>query len=116
MSDNIRPMLYGARYTMALAGPPQGGAPVDVTVVGKHCETSDIMARDVTLDREPQRGDLLAVASTGAYTYSMASNYNRLGRPAVVGVRDGRASLWLRREDDDDLDRLEVSPAAEPTR
>ena len=87
-----------------------------MTVVGKHCETSDIMARDVTLDREPARGDLLAVASTGAYTYSMASNYNRLGRPAVVGVRDGRASLWLRREDDDDLDRLEASPASDPFR
>jgi diaminopimelate decarboxylase len=108
MSDNIRPMLYGARYTMALAGAPRSGEPADVTVVGKHCETSDIMARDVRLDREPQRGDLLAVASTGAYTYSMASNYNRLGRPAVVGVRAGRATLWLRREDLDDLDRLEV--------
>jgi diaminopimelate decarboxylase len=112
MSDNIRPMLYGARYTMALAGPPSAGSPADVTVVGKHCETSDIMARDVRLDREPERGDLLAVASTGAYTYSMASNYNRLGRPAVIGVRDGRPSLWLRREDDDDLDRLEVTPSA----
>jgi diaminopimelate decarboxylase len=114
MSDNIRPMLYGAGYTMALAGVPQPGDPVTVTVVGKHCETSDIMARDVRLDRRPDRGDLLAVASTGAYTYSMASNYNRLGRPAVVGVRDGAASLWLRRETDDDLDRLEVTPAAEP--
>ena len=110
MSDNIRPMLYGARYTMALAGPPRPGPAVSVTVVGKHCETSDILARDVTLPWEPRRGDLLAVAATGAYSYSMASNYNRLGRPAVVGVRDGVATLWLRRETDEDLDRLEVGP------
>jgi diaminopimelate decarboxylase len=108
MSDNIRPMLYGARYTMSLAGLPRPGPAVTVTVVGKHCETSDILARDVVLPWAPRRGDLLAVASTGAYSYSMASNYNRLGRPAVVGVRDGAASLWLRRETDDDLDRLEV--------
>jgi diaminopimelate decarboxylase len=114
MSDNIRPMLYGARYTMAPAGPPREGPPTTVTVVGKHCETSDILARDVTLPCEPRRGDLLAVAATGAYSYSMASNYNRLGRPAVVCVRGGVASLWLRRETDDDLDRLEVGPSEGP--
>jgi diaminopimelate decarboxylase len=107
MSDNIRPMLYGARYTIAPAGPPREGPAITVTVVGKHCETSDILAREVTLPWEPRRGDLLAVAATGAYSYSMASNYNRLGRPAVVGVRGGVASLWLRRETDDDMERLE---------
>jgi diaminopimelate decarboxylase len=114
MSDNIRPMLYGARYAMSLAGAPRPGPPVTVTVVGKHCETSDILARDVTLPWQPRWGDLLAVAATGAYSYSMASNYNRLGRPAVVGVRDGAVSLWLRRETDEDLGRLEVEPTGEP--
>ncbi len=79
-----------------------------VTVVGKHCESGDVLARDVELPEWVGPGDLLAFAATGAYGYSMASNYNRLGRPAVVGVRAGADALWLRREADEDLDRLEV--------
>jgi diaminopimelate decarboxylase len=116
MSDNIRPALYGARHAVAPAGPPRAGSPVRAVVVGKHCESGDVIARDVELPHPPRRGDLLAVAATGAYSYSMASAYNRIGRPAVVGLRDGAAEPWLRREDDDDLDRLEVELAGERAR
>jgi len=108
MSDNIRPMLYGARYTVAIAGPPRGGDPDLIDVVGRHCESGDVLAWGVRVPQQVRPGDLLAFAATGAYTYSMASNYNRVGRPAVVGVRDGRARLWLRREDPAELERLEA--------
>jgi RimJ/RimL family protein N-acetyltransferase len=114
MSDNIRPMLYGARYSVALAGPLRGPAPAVVDVVGRHCESGDVLAQEVKLPHEPRSGDLLAFAATGAYTYSMASTYNRVGRPAVVAVRDGTAVPWLRREDEADLDRLEVAPLPPP--
>lgn len=108
MSDNIRPVLYGARYRVAPAGMPSTEPDETVTVVGKHCESGDVVATDVQLPSGVGRGDLLAIAATGAYGYSMASNYNRVGRPAVVSVRDGRSRLWLRRETDDDLHRLEA--------
>ncbi len=75
--------------------------------MGRHCESGDTLAEDVHLPADAGPGDLLAFAATGAYTYSLASSYNRVGRPAVVGVRDGLARLWLRREDAADLDRLE---------
>lgn len=110
MSDNVRPMLYGSRYSVAMAGPPRPGEPSVVAVVGRHCESGDVLAGEVELPWEPRSGDLLAFAGTGAYTYSMASAYNRVGRPAVVAVADGRARAWARREDAADLDRLE--PAA----
>lgn len=113
MSDNIRPMLYGARYTVALADAVRTVQPVVVDIVGRHCESGDVLARDVELPRPPRFGDLLAFAATGAYTYSMASTYNRVGRPAVVAVRDGVGRLWLRRETDEELDRLEVDPPQE---
>ncbi len=109
MSDNIRPMLYGARYLVAFASPPRTDGPVRVRIVGRHCESGDVLAPDVELPGVPRPGDLLAFAATGAYTYSMASVYNRVGRPAVVGVSGGRARPWLRREDPADLDRLEVA-------
>jgi diaminopimelate decarboxylase len=108
MSDNIRPMLYGARYTAAVAGPPGDGGPVEVDVVGRHCESGDVLAREVKLSQPVRSGDLLAFAGTGAYTYSMASTYNRVGRPAVVAVQEGMSRLWLRREETADLDRLEM--------
>ncbi len=112
MSDNIRPMLYGSRYTVAFAGAPRGVSPTSVDVVGRHCESGDVLARDVKLPVEPRPGDLLAFAATGAYTYSMASTYNRVGRPAVVAVREGTVVPWLRREEPADLDRLEAAPPA----
>jgi RimJ/RimL family protein N-acetyltransferase len=114
MSDNIRPMLYGARYTVAVAGPPRPGQPLAVDIVGRHCESGDVLAHDVKLPQDMRAGDLIAFAATGAYTYSMASAYNRVGRPAVVAVREGHQRLWLRREDAADLDRLEVSQPAPP--
>jgi diaminopimelate decarboxylase len=115
MSDNIRPALYGSKYTVAVAGVAgdkprptgNGGNQETFRVVGKHCESGDVLG-DFVLPADLRAGDLLAFASTGAYQYAMASNYNRVGRPAVVGVRDGRSELWLRREDPGDLDRLDV--------
>jgi diaminopimelate decarboxylase len=108
MSDNLRPMLYGAKYTVALGWPSKGGSTASFTVVGKHCESADVLATDVRLPAALASGDLVAVAATGAYGYAMASNYNKIGRPAVVAVKDGLSELWVRRETDEDLDRLEV--------
>ncbi len=116
MSDNVRPMLYGARYTVAMAGPPRPGDRTVVDVVGRHCESGDVLAREVDLPAVPRRDDLLAFAATGGYSYSMAGNYNRVGRPAVVAVRDGTVRPWLRREDAADLDRLEIASPAERLR
>jgi len=122
MSDNIRTALYDAVYDCRLvsrssaADSPDGSADAALSrVVGKHCESGDIVVRDCWLPADLGPGDLLAVAATGAYCYSMASSYNRLPRPAVVAVRDGRARLILRRETVDDQFRLEVDPGAEAT-
>jgi diaminopimelate decarboxylase len=114
MSDNLRPMLYDARFTVASAGPPSATAGETATVVGKHCESGDVLADGVELPASIARGDLLAFAATGAYTYSMASAYNRVGRPAVVAVLDGRATMWLRREDAADMDRFETGGHRRP--
>jgi len=109
MSDNPRPSLYGARYELAVAGPPRTAATRAVAIVGRHCESGDVLVDRVDMPADLRRGDLLAAASTGAYTYAMASAYNRAGRPAVVGVRAGAVTPWLRREDAADLDRLEAA-------
>ncbi|MBT9283331.1 MAG: diaminopimelate decarboxylase [Hydrogenibacillus schlegelii] len=107
MSDNIRPALYGARYTALLADRALEPATEAVSVVGKLCESGDVLIERVMLP--PVRiGDLLAVPATGAYTFAMASHYNRLPRPAVVFVRDGRARLVVRRETYADLVRHDV--------
>ncbi len=111
MSDNIRPMLYDARYTVALANRASAADERDLTIVGRHCESGDVLAEAVALPGDVQPGDLLAFAATGAYTYPLASAYNRIGRPAVVAVEDARPTLWLRREDAGDLDRLEATSA-----
>jgi diaminopimelate decarboxylase len=108
ISDNIRPALYGARYTLGLASRQSSAGDRPVTVVGRHCESGDVLARDVLLPEDLGRGDVLAFASTGAYEYAMASNYNKVGRPAVVLVRHGRARVIVRRETLDDLARLDV--------
>ncbi len=113
MSDNIRTALYDAVYDCRLVsrGSEQDGTGESVLsrVVGKHCESGDVVVRDCWLPVDLAPGDLLAVAATGAYCYSMASSYNRLPRPAVVAVRDGAARVLLRRETEDDQFRLEVS-------
>ena len=108
MSDNIRTSLYGAEYDVRLLSRVSDAAPTLSRVVGKHCESGDIVVRDAWMPDDVTPGDLLGVAATGAYCYSMSSRYNLLGRPAVVAVRDGQARLVLRRETVDDLLSLEV--------
>lgn len=103
MSDNIRPALYGARYHAEIVGRASAAAPVLARVVGKHCESGDIVVHEVQLPGDVHAGDLLAVPATGAYGRSMASTYNLVPRPPVVGVRDGAARVLLRRETVDDL-------------
>jgi len=111
MSDNIRTALYGAEYDVRLVSRASDAQPVLARVVGKHCESGDIVVRDTWVHDDIRPGDLLAVAATGAYCYSMSSRYNLIGRPAVVAVRDGKARLILRRETVDDLLSLEVTHA-----
>ena len=107
MSDNIRPALYDAEYTGSLPEKLSENAEITYCVAGKNCESGDILIHEIKLPKaEP--GDLLAVYSTGAYGYSMASNYNRLGRPAVVFAKDGKAKLVMRRETYEDQYSLEV--------
>jgi diaminopimelate decarboxylase len=116
MGDNIRPALYDAHYHAAVVGRVQGqrwsvesGDPVaperqprTVTIAGRYCESSDILARDVSLP-DPQPGDILALFSTGAYCFAMASNYNRVPRPALVMLKSGSARLSVRRQTYEDL-------------
>jgi len=103
MSDNLRPALYGARYHAALVSRTSDAAPVRARVVGKHCESGDIVVHDVDLPGDVAAGDLLAVPVTGAYGRSMASNYNLVPRPPVVAVADGVWRVLVRRETIDDL-------------
>jgi diaminopimelate decarboxylase len=110
MSDNIRTALYGADYTCVLASRASSAPPVAARVVGKHCETGDVVVRDTSLPSDVRPGDLLAVAATGAYCRSMASNYNHVPRPPVVAVLDGASRVLVRRESMDDLLALDVAP------
>jgi diaminopimelate decarboxylase len=103
MSDNIRTALYDADYTITLANRVSDAPAVRARVVGKHCESGDIVVRNVWLPGDVAPGDLLAVAATGAYNRSMASNYNLVTRPAVVSVADRCCTVVLRRETLDDL-------------
>jgi len=107
MSDNPRPALYGARYTALLANRAEEARDGTYAVAGRHCESGDTLIDRVELPR-PRRGDVLAVPSTGGYTLAMGSNYNAVPRPAVVLVRDGRATVIRRRETVDDLLALEA--------
>jgi diaminopimelate decarboxylase len=108
MSDNIRPSLYGAKYTTSLANRSSSAPLVDSRLVGKHCETGDIVIRDIELPSDIAPGDLLAVPATGAYGRSMASNYNHIPRPPVIAVKDGKARVILRRESEADLLNLDI--------
>jgi diaminopimelate decarboxylase len=103
MSDNPRVALYGAKYTVALANRHALGPTNRVTIAGRHCESGDEIARDVELPADVHPGDLLAVACTGAYQHSMASNYNMVGRPPIVAVKHGRVTELVRRETTADL-------------
>ncbi|MFE9539348.1 diaminopimelate decarboxylase [Streptomyces sp. NPDC006691] len=108
MSDNIRTALYDAEYSVALVSRTSAAEPMLVRVVGKHCESGDIVVRDAFLPADLAPGDLIAVPATGAYCRSMASNYNHALRPPVVAVKDGSARVIVRRETEEDLLRLDV--------
>jgi diaminopimelate decarboxylase len=105
MSDNLRPMLYDARYEAEIAD--RFGGDTLCTVAGKHCESGDILLRDVRLD-DPRPGDVLVVPVTGAYGHAMANNYNAIPRPPVIFCRDGDARVVVRRETYEDLARREA--------
>jgi diaminopimelate decarboxylase len=105
MSDNLRPMLYGARYEAQVVGRPGGGTRCHL--VGKHCESGDVLIHDADLN-EPRPGDVVVTPATGAYGYSMANTYNGVPRAPVVFVRDGDARLVVRRETYDDLTARDV--------
>jgi diaminopimelate decarboxylase len=109
MTDNPRPSLYGAKYSALVANRMDEPADTLVTVVGRCCESGDVIARDVSLP-ECKEGDVIAVPSTGAYNYSMASCYNMLPRPAVLLISDGVADIIVRRETWDDLVRYDFIP------
>lgn len=109
MSDNIRPALYGAAYHAEVVSRASDATPVLARVVGKHCESGDIVVHEVQLPGDVRAGDLLAVPATGAYGRSMASNYNLLTRPPVVAVRDGASRVLVRRETVEDLLALDVA-------
>jgi len=108
MSDNIRTALYDAEYTCALANRTSDTTPTLSRIVGKHCESGDVVVRDAWLPSDVQPGDLVAVAATGAYCRSMASNYNHVPRPPVVAVRAGSSRVIVRRETEADLLRLDT--------
>jgi diaminopimelate decarboxylase len=108
MSDNLRPVTYGARYEAFLPGRVGAARPRVVTVAGKHCEQGDVLVRDAHLPADVSVGDILATPVTGAYAQSMASNYNKVLRPAVVFVHGGEARLVVRREEPGDLVRLDL--------
>jgi diaminopimelate decarboxylase len=110
MSDNIRTALYEADYTVTLASRGSAAGPMLARVVGRHCETGDVVVRDAWLPADLAPGDLLAVAATGAYCRAMASGYNMVGRPPVVAVAPGERTVLLRRETVDDL--LALDPGA----
>lgn len=113
MSDNIRPSLYGARYSAVLANRISSAPLTSSRLVGKHCETGDIIIRDIALPSDLVPGDVLAIPATGAYGRSLASNYNHILRPPVIAVRDGAAKIIIRREKISDLLALEEGSGAD---
>jgi diaminopimelate decarboxylase len=108
MSDNLRPVTYGARYEAFLPARAAAERTARVTIAGKHCEQGDVVVRDARMPNDLVIGEILATPVTGAYGHSLASNYNKVTRPAVVFVRDGEARVVLRRETDADLVRLDA--------
>jgi diaminopimelate decarboxylase len=107
MSDNPRPVLYGSGYETFAPRATDAPRPRRVRVVGKHCESGDILVRDAFVPDDLEVGDVLATPVTGAYGHSMGSNYQKVQRPAVVFVRDGSARVVVRRETLDDLVRFD---------
>jgi diaminopimelate decarboxylase len=108
MSENARPALYDAEYTAVIAQRTSNAEQVLARLVGKHCETGDIIIANIQLPADIAPGDLIATPATGAYGRSMASNYNHVPRPPVVAVKDGKARVIVRRENEADLLALDV--------
>jgi len=108
MTDNVRYAMYEAPYTLVCPEKMNEDYSMKCYVVGRCCESGDIIQPDVMLPESIKRGDLIAVFTTGAYNYSMASNYNRIPRPALVMLEEGKASLAIRRETNEDLLRLDL--------
>ena len=108
MSDNLRPALYDAQYFAALANRTSSAPKISSRIVGKHCETGDIVIREIELESDIVPGDLLATPATGAYGRSMATNYNHVPRPPVIAVKNGKARVILRRETEADLLGLDI--------
>ena len=108
MSDNPRPVLYGSGYEAFLPRATTAERPTTATIVGKHCESGDVIVRDARLPKDTSVGDVVATPVTGAYGHSMASNYNKVPRPPVLFVKDGEARVVVRRETLDDLLRLDL--------
>jgi diaminopimelate decarboxylase len=107
MSDNLRPMLYGARYDALIADRPLAAPTERCHLVGKHCESGDVIVRDLRLP-DPAPGDIVATPVTGAYGYALANNYNSVPRPPVIFCREGDARLVVRRETYEDLAARDV--------
>ena len=108
MSDNPRPVLYGSGYEAFLPRATDAERRRPVRIVGKHCESGDVLVRDAALPVDLAVGDILATPVSGAYGYSMANNYNKVRRPAVVFVQNGTWRTVVRRENYDDLLRLDL--------
>ena len=109
MSDNARPSLYQAKYTVEIANNPKGTADEKVTIAGKHCESGDILAKDIMLP-EIEEGDTICFYTTGAYGYSMSSNYNRVLKTAAVLVNNGKSDIIINRQTYEQLCESDVIP------
>ena len=108
MADNPRFALYGSPYTLLTVENTDGKESESYSVVGRCCESGDILQENVSLPTDIKRGDLIACLTTGAYHYSMSSNYNRLTRPPIVMIRDGKAYVAVRKETPEHLTALDV--------
>jgi diaminopimelate decarboxylase len=109
MSDNPRPVLYGSGYEAFVPSRTDADRTMGARIVGKHCESGDVLISEAVLPADIRVGDIIATPVTGAYGHSMGSNYNKVPRPAVVFVRDGAARIVVRRETYDDLVRNDVT-------
>jgi diaminopimelate decarboxylase len=108
MTDNPRYALYGSAYTVAVANKMKEEADFDCTLAGRCCESGDVIQENIKLTSTVERGDIIAVMTTGAYNYSMASNYNRVPRPPIVMIKDKTDYLAVRRESFEDLIRNDM--------
>lgn len=112
MGDNIRPALYGANYTAIIANKPNEAATKTVTIAGKYCESGDVLFPELQVPESIETGDLLLVFCTGAYNYSMSSQYNRIPRPGTVMVNNGYATQLIKRETYHDIIRQDLIPTS----